>query len=76
MERQINPKQLALKQSKLKRENVREKQIYCAPTVSSWVLEMECGIAAGSGTASPGTTNDEVKSNWNSDDDKNAEMQW
>lgn len=76
MERQINQKQLALKQSKLNRENVREKQIYCAPTVSSWVLEMESGIAAGSGAASPGTTNDEVKSNWNADDDKNAEMQW
>ncbi|WP_293900005.1 MULTISPECIES: hypothetical protein [unclassified Sphingobacterium] len=76
MERQINLKQLALNQSKLKEENVRGKRIYRTPTVDSWVLEMESGIAAGSGTASPGTTNDEVKSNWNADDDKNAEMQW
>jgi len=53
-------------------EENREKRKYISPTLDVMIVEMECGIAANSAAVSPaavGGNTDQVKTDWNGNDD-------
>ncbi|WP_343566088.1 hypothetical protein [Sphingobacterium sp.] len=54
----------------------KPKKKYVAPRLAATSVAMEASIAAGSANVQPTNSNQEVKSEWNNEGDKNGSMAW
>ncbi|MDR2230111.1 MAG: hypothetical protein LBE39_11650 [Flavobacteriaceae bacterium] len=56
--------------------NDLKKQEYVTPRVSSFLMEMEQGIAAGSARVLPPNSGGQVQEEWTTDPDDNRTIEW
>ncbi|MEI2273080.1 hypothetical protein OHD16_13095 [Sphingobacterium sp. ML3W] len=49
---------------------------YVSPQLNVEEVEMEQGIAAGSAAVKPGSSSNEVKSQWDTGSDSNSNVEW
>jgi len=57
-------------------ENHEKKMKYVSPQLNVEEVEMEQGIAAGSAAVKPGSSSNEVKSQWDTGSDSNSNVEW
>ncbi|HFK5511009.1 TPA: hypothetical protein ACGZ9U_001927 [Elizabethkingia anophelis] len=56
--------------------NDLKKQEYVTPSVGSFLIEMEHGIAAGSARVLPPNSGGQVQEEWTQDPDDNRTIEW